>query len=97
MAQGDYRPIAKFKRAGVTDYIERLLAGTIYSNYAGRMSTLTGTIRLIPGEEILSDNSAVNSRYLILSEVQNVAEATSEVKMAEITADEYESMEYETV
>ena len=97
MAQGDYRPIAKFKRAGITDYIERLLAGTIYSNYAGRMSTLTGTIRLIPGEEILSAKSAVNSRYLILSEVQNVAEATSEVKMAEITADEYESMEYETV
>jgi hypothetical protein len=97
MAQGDYRPIAKFKRAGITDYIERLLAGTIYSNYAGRMSTLTGTIRLIPDERILSDKSAVNSRYLILSEVQNVAEATSEVKMAEITADEYESMEYETV
>jgi hypothetical protein len=93
----DFTPIRRFTRAGVTDRLENLLIGTIYSQYADRKSTLSGTIRLIPDFGILYDNNSVNSVYLLLSESQNVAEATSEIKMAEIAADNYENIEYEAI
>lgn len=92
----DYMPIQQFHRAGVTDSLERLLAGTIYSNYARRMNTLRGTVALISEAEVLSDNSMVNSRYMLLSEVQNLSTELSEIKMVEITPDSYEGVEYES-
>ena len=79
----------------MTDSLERLLAGTVYSNYAQRMNTLSGTVALIPDAEVLSDISSVDSRYMLLSEVQNLAAETSEIKMAEIAPDSYEGIEYE--
>ena len=91
----DYSAIREFHRAGVTDSLERLLAGTVYSNYAQRMNTLSGTVALIPDAEVLSDISSVDSRYMLLSEVQNLAAETSEIKMAEIAPDSYEGIEYE--
>lgn len=90
-----YAPIRRFRRAGVTDSIEKLLIGTIYSNYASRKNTLSGSINLIAEYSILSDASSVNSRFMLLSESQDLQAATSEVKMAEIAADSYEDIEYE--
>jgi len=59
------------------------------------MNTLSGTVALIPDAEVLSDISSVDSRYMLLSEVQNLAAETSEIKMAEIAPDSYEGIEYE--
>lgn len=83
-----------FQRAGVTDSLERLLAGTVYSNYARRMSTLSGTVALVPSAEVLSDVSSAETKYMLLSEVQNLAQETSEIKMAEIAPDSFEGIEY---
>ncbi len=91
----DNEIIREFTRAGVTDTLERLLIGTVYSNYSQRMNTLAGTVKLIPSSEILSDISMVDSVYMILSEVQNLAAETSEVKIAEIAPDSFEGIEYE--
>lgn len=87
-------PVKKFTRAGITDTLENLLLGTLYSNYAGRKNTLKGTIQLVPTEQILSDKSSVNSRYLLLSERQDLQECFSEIKMAEIVEDSYTGIEY---
>lgn len=87
--------IASFARAGVTDSLEKLLIGTVYSNYAARKNTLEGTIKLLPESLVLSDKSDVNGRYVILSSNENLQQATAEVKIAEFSADEYSDIEYE--
>lgn len=91
----DYTAILKFRRADITDTLERLAIGTIYSNYASRRSTLEGTIRLIAENSILSDKSAVNDRFVIVSATENLQTATSEIKMAEFSGDFFEGIEYE--
>lgn len=92
-SEGRY-PVIKFTRAGTTDTLENLLLGTVYSNYATRKNTLSGTIKLIPAEQILSDKSIVNSRYMLLSESQDLQECFSKIKMAEIVEDSYTGIEY---
>lgn len=93
--QSDGRyPVIKFTRAGTTDTLENLLLGTVYSNYATRKNTISGVVKLIPAEQILSDKSVVNSRYLLLSERQDLQECFSEIKMAEIVEDSYTGIEY---
>lgn len=95
LSTSDQSVIQNFYRASVTDSLERLLAGTVYSNYARRMSTLSGTVALISSAEVLSDVSSGSTKYMLLSEVQNLASETSEIKMAEIAPDSYEGIEYE--
>ena len=90
----EFEVIRSFTRAGVTDTLERLLIVSVYSNYARRMSMISGTVKLIPEAEVLSDRSMLNKVYMILSETQNLATETSEVKLAEIAADSYEGIEY---
>ena len=90
----DKYPAIKFTRANTTDTLENLLLGTVYSNYATRKNTISGTVKLIPAERILSDKSVVNSRYLLLSERQDLQECFSEIKMAEIVEDSYTGIEY---
>lgn len=91
----DYTTITAFERAEVTASLEKLLIGTVYSNYASRKNTLQGTIKLIAENSVLSDKSAVNSRYIIVSASENLEQATSEIKMAEFAEDSYEGLEYE--
>lgn len=91
----DYSTITAFERAEVTTSLEKLLIGTVYSNYASRKNTLQGTIKLIAENSVLSDKSAVNSRYIIVSASENLEQATSEIKMAEFAEDSYEGLEYE--
>ena len=90
----DKYPAIKFTRGNTTDTLENLLLGTVYSNYATRKNTISGVVRLIPSEQILSDKSSVNSRYLLLSERQDLQESRSEIKMAEIVEDSYIGIEY---
>jgi hypothetical protein len=91
---GEYKGIAEFSRAGVTDRLERLLIGTVYSQYASRKATLSGTVRLLPEVKVLTDEST-SGRFVLLSEVQDLMQDESEVKMVEFVADNYEGIEYE--
>lgn len=87
--------IQTFYRAGETASLEQLLAGTVYSNYARRMSTLSGTIALEPSAEVLSDASSGDAKYVLLSEIQSLGRETSEIKMAEIAPDSFTGIEYD--
>ena len=82
-----------FYRAGVTDQIERLLIGTVYSNYATRHNTLAGTVQLLDKFGIYTDNHEVGT-YLLLSETQNIYNDESNILMAQFDADNYEGIEY---
>lgn len=83
----------KFARAGVEDRLERLLIGTIYSQYATRHDTLSGTAKLQPAFGIFSER-ATAGKFMLLSEVQNCKEGESSVKMALLTEEEYQGIEY---
>lgn len=79
-----------FYRAGVTDRLERLLIGTAYSQYATRRAVLSGTAQIIPAFGVLSD-AATSGKFILLSELQNCREATSEIVAAEFGEDNYQA------
>lgn len=85
----------RFCRAGVEDFLERLLIGTIYSNHSIRANTLSGTMRTIPEFCILYDKSDVYNKYVILSEVEHPAIDQSEVKMVQMFSDDYTGVDYD--
>ena len=71
---------------------EKLLIGTAYSQFAERKNVLSGTAELIDDFKPLTDQ-ATSGRYVLLGEVQNLEDATSNVRMAEFTGDIYDSIE----
>lgn len=83
----------EFRRAGLTARLERLLIGTVYSQYASRHDTLSGTTKLLSSFGIYSD-AATQGKFILLSEVQNCIEDTSEIAMAEFSEDNYEGIEF---
>jgi hypothetical protein len=83
-----------YTRAGVTDRLERLLIGTVFSQYASRKTVLSGTALLMSGLHPLSEASTPG-RFIMLSEVQRLQDEESEITMAEFSADDYEGIEYE--
>jgi hypothetical protein len=86
--------VDEFYKAGVTDRLEKLLIGSVYSQYAGRKATLSGTVRLLDTMNVLTDAST-EGKFVLLSEVQDLQQETSEITMAEFSADNYEGIEYE--
>lgn len=85
--------ISSFYRAGRTDRLERLLIGTVYSNYANRHNTLSGTADLLPAFGIYKDNNEPGN-YLLLSEVQHLRADESEIKIVRFETDNYSGIEY---
>lgn len=86
--------ISKFCRAGVEDRLERLLIGTIYSQYATRHNVLSGTVRLLPTFGLLGDEGRTAGKFLLLSETQSCREDISEIKMSELSEDNYTGVDY---
>ena len=82
-------------RAGRTARPEQLLIGTLYSQYARRMVTLSGTAGICDaGLRWYTDAAQPQDRkFMLLSEVQNVILDESEITAAEFRPDEYKSTE----
>lgn len=89
----NYEAYNEFSRAGTSGRLEHLLIGTIYSQYAQRHNTLSGTAELITAWGALRDGSS-DGKFIILSEVQNLVQDISLVKMSEFVADCYDGIEY---
>jgi hypothetical protein len=85
--------IENFTRAEVTDKLERLLCGTIYSQYAGRKAKLGGTARLLTGFQSMTDVHTPG-QFLVVKEVQDCIAETSEIEMVQIVADNYTGVPY---
>ena len=84
-------PVSEMTRAGRTTQAERLLLGTLYSQYADRKAVLSGTAAMGSGDlKLMTDASMEGVRLIVLSDVQDVAAGTSEVKLVELRPDEYD-------
>jgi len=84
----------KFIRAGITDRLEKLLLGTIYSQYAERKMKLSGTVDMLSGF-VLSDTGRSAGKFLMVADTQDLRDNTSQVTMTAFGADEYEGIDYE--
>ncbi len=96
----DYRPYETFCRTKDDlgnkrpQRLEHLLINTVYSQYATRNHTLNGTARILPDMKILTDASS-QSKYVMLSEIQDLMQDTSEILISEFAAEHYEGVKYE--
>lgn len=83
-------------RAGVSDRLERLLIGTAYSQYASRHAVLSGTVKSVPAFGPLSDSPRMGAMSFIeVSCIERCRLDESEIKMIELSPDNYEGIEYE--
>lgn len=87
-------PVYEFTRQGTTMSLEKLLIGTVYSNYHRRMNVLSGTVKLLSDISTYTDRSEPGT-YMLLSDVQDLIADESEMKMVEVEPDNYEGIEYE--
>ena len=85
--------ITAFRRAGVTDKVERLLLGTVYSQFHGRKKKLSGTADLVNKFSTLTDEHETG-RFMVVSEVQNLLRDESNLTMIEIVTDNYTGVPY---
>lgn len=92
--KSDKSIITSFYRAGVQDLVEKLLIGTIYSNYATRHNVVSGTFARI-NEYGKFRIAGQTDTFMLLGDVQNLFEATSNAEFIKISADNYEGIEYE--
>lgn len=89
----DHTVISEFTRAGVTDRLEKLLIATVYSNYAGRNKVLSGTTVILPSFSTYTDKNEAGN-YILLAETQDLINDTSEIKMVQFSADNYEGVQF---
>lgn len=85
----DKSVVSVFCRNNVWDRLEKLLIGTIYSNYATRHHTLSGETDILPTFATYSDKN-LPGVYLLLEETQDLEADTSSVLAVEINQDEYQ-------
>lgn len=85
--------LQKLTRAGVTDHPEKLLIGTLYSQYASRKTTLTGEAVIDGGLHYYTEASQDGKRFMLMSDVQDLIMDCTEAEYCEFRPDEYEGIE----
>ena len=85
--------VSEFTRSDITDRLEKLLIATVYSNYSGRNIVLSGTTVILPSFSTYTDKNEAGN-YILLAETQDLINDTSEIKMVQFSADNYEGIEF---
>lgn len=92
----DGRQVKEMTRQGRTNLVEKLLIGTLYSQFATRHTKLSGTAFLMKGDlKLYRDAMQSGKKFLMLADLQDVDAGTSEMSVVELTQDEYDAIEYE--
>lgn len=90
----DSLQIQTLKRAGVTDHPEKLLIGTLYSQFAARKTTLSGEAKIDAGGLcIYTERNQAGKVFMMSGETQDVITDTTDAQYTEFNADEYEAIE----
>ena len=90
----DSLQVQTLKRAGVTDHPEKLLIGTLYSQYADRKTRLSGEAVIDTGGLCAyTEQNQSGKVFLMTGEQQDVIADTSEIEITEFKADEYDAIE----
>lgn len=88
--------IKQMTRQGRTNLVEKLMIGTLYSQFAIRHTKLSGTTFLMKGDlKLYMDAMQSGKKFLMLADLQDVDAGTSEMSVVELTQDEYDAIEYE--
>lgn len=87
-------PLRKVTRNGYTDTPERLLLGTVFSQYSKGCAVLSGTAGRLSGLGPYSD-AATEGKFIMLSETFDVRAAESRIEIAQLEGDDYMAAEYE--
>ena len=92
-----YSQITTLSRAGINDVLEKLLIGTIYSNYNTRHVKLSGECSIIPGTlpVISEDNQTPGKKFMIAGETQDCAMDSSDAVFVEVLEDSFQGIDYE--
>jgi hypothetical protein len=85
--------IQTLSRAGRTDHPEKLLIGTLYSQYADRKTTLSGEAVIDGGLHYYTEQNQGDKRFILLSDVQNLIADCTDAEYCEFRPDEYDSIE----
>lgn len=85
--------VQMLKRAGRIDHPEKLLIGTLYSQYAGRKTTLTGEAIIDPGFHCYTEANQPGKRLMLMSDCQDVITDCTDAEYCEFNPDEYDSIE----
>lgn len=89
-----HQPVGNLTRAGITDCPERLLIGTLYSQFADRKTVLTGEAVLDTGDlSAYTEQNQGEKVFMMSGEVQDIIADTSEVTVTEVSPDEYVAIE----
>lgn len=85
--------LQELTRAGVTDHPEKLLIGTIYSQYADRKTTLSGEAVIDEGLHYYTEQNQGDKRFMLMSEEQDIIADCTDAEYCEFRPDEYEGIE----
>lgn len=90
----DNLQIQKLKRAGVTDHPEKLLIGTLYSQYADRHTVLEGEAVIDTGALCkYTEQNQAGKVFIMSEERQDVITDTTQAVYTELSPDEYDAIE----
>lgn len=82
--------IKELTRAGRTTQAEELLTGTLYSQFAGRRTKLSGEVEILAhGAGAYTEPNQEGKLFLLAADVQDVIADTSEATLVELRPDEY--------
>ena len=96
MVNSSEERLLEMTRAGRTDRPERLLMGTLYSQFATRHVMLSGEASLDTGDLACFEEANQSGRvFLMTGEAQNLIEDTTEATIVELSADEYDAEIFE--
>ena len=88
--------IKQMTRQGRTNLVEKLLIGTLYSQFANRHTRLSGTAFLMGGDlKLYRDAMQGSKKFIMLADTQDTDAGTSEMAVVELSPDEYDAIEYE--
>ena len=89
----DGQQLQELQRAGRTDHPEKLLIGTLYSQYAGRKTTLSGEAVIDGGLHYYTEANQAGKRFMLMSDTQDVITDCTDAEYCEFRPDEYDSIE----
>lgn len=89
----DRSSLSTFYRGKFSGTLEKLLIGSIYSNYADRNIKLSGTVRLMPDMKVLTEKNQAG-KFVMASTVQYLHLDEEEITMVTFNEDNYECIEY---
>lgn len=95
---GSLAPVCALCRAGVEDIPERLLIGTLMSQYDCRHTVISGECSLLSsGTMLYTEDNQGELKFMALADRQDLMTGTSEAEFCELSPEQYEAINDEGI